>query len=71
MAKDITWRQQQSKYFAKVDGGSEFFVGQRVHYQDNVGLENETSDPSHEYKAEDFRREHDFLGRFYRTYCYL
>ena len=64
MAKDITWRQQQSKYFAKVDGGKEFFVGQRVHYQDNIGLQNETPDPSHLYKAADFRREYDFWADF-------
>jgi hypothetical protein len=64
MAKDITWRQQQSNYLAKVDGGTEFFVGRRVHFDGNVGLENERVDSDHEYKAADFRPDYDFWADF-------
>ena len=64
MAKDITWRQQQSHYLAKVDGGTEFFVGKSVHYNNNIGLENEVVDSDHKYKAEDFRHEYDFWADF-------
>ena len=64
MAKDITWRQQQSNYLAKVDDGAEFFVGRRVHYDGNVGLENEVVASDHEYKAADLRHEYDFWADF-------
>jgi hypothetical protein len=64
MAKDITFRHDRSNYLARVDNGQEFFVGKRVHYLENVGLENEVIVSGHVYKAENFRSEYDFWADF-------
>ena len=49
MAKDITFRHDRSNYLARVDNDQEFFVGKRVHYLENVGLENEVIVTGHVY----------------------
>jgi hypothetical protein len=40
MAKHVTFRREGTRFFARIDGGTEFLAGRRVTFQGGVGLDN-------------------------------
>ena len=55
---------QGNKYFGKVDGGPEFFIGSRVSYEGNKGLMNVVGSSDQKYDRATFRQDYGFWADF-------